>query len=95
MIVVTGSLTTPMNNPLVGAVIRATSLKTVESIVGSQDAVTTSETGSYSFSLVQGDHEIELVYLDEFITTGSVTIPSNAAGSVDLETLLTTFIKES
>ncbi len=91
MISVTGELVSPMGNAYSGATIRVTATESSVSLLGLSDSVTTGTDGSYTFNLVNGSHDIEVLVDDEYLVQGTVTIDDSTEDSISLETLLTTY----
>lgn len=74
MITVTGVLTNPMNEPVVGATIRIEALSNNEALLGSTAEVVTDGSGNYSFSLAEGKHRVEVDSSDEYVLAGEVFV---------------------
>lgn len=88
MIQVTGQLVTPLNEPVAETGIRIISLNNTVVLLGSEGTVTTSSDGTYNFSLVNGEYKVEVLYNDEYIHAGTVTVTDTTNTPVDLPTLL-------
>lgn len=91
MVQITGNLTDPMGNPLVGAVIRVTSEDNRNTLCGLDGSITTGTGGSYDFTLKEDLLFIEVCFnRKEWVKTGKVDT-TGASGIIDLETLFTLY----
>lgn len=92
-ITVQGTLLSPLSEPVKGQAFRITSLSNTGSLLGVPAYVSTNETGSYNFNLVEGEYRIEHLNAKEgvFHHSGSVKVESDSTGSYSLEELLLTF----
>ena len=88
MISVTGVLVDPMNQPSAETIVRVTAKNNSGSIMGLVGEITTGSDGSYDFNLVDGTHDIEIHFKDEYILTGTVEVDGNTPSPITLPELL-------
>lgn len=88
MIQVQGILVDPLNQPSGGTTIRVEALSTEVSIDGMVGETVTGMDGSYSFSLVLGDHLIDINFSDEYKLSGEVRVDGGITSPITLPALL-------
>ena len=86
---ITGILLNPISEPS-EATIRVEALSSKVTITGSIGEITTGSDGSYDFTIVEGIHRIEINYIDEYVVTGKVDVPTGI-GTITLPQLLTDY----
>ena len=90
MIQVTGSLKSPLNEPIQTS-IRVTSLNSEVSIMSAVATEETDANGNYSFSLVNGIFRVDVFIDDEYSKGEEVEVTNATASNISLSTLLTTY----
>lgn len=86
---VTGVLKTPLDEGMVGAVIRLTSTITEgDTLSCLSSTINTDSNGEYDFNLVYGEHFIEVKYDDEYCLNGKIKMDASVTAPTTLTNLL-------